>query len=94
MEFFCQDQSALIVHIILVGSVFIELDAQNSLTAHAGEIVVIPSGKAHTGADNTITKLVDAVDISKLFDGHKEDAIEFGTNSSEKKPDSDCSLSD
>lgn len=83
-SFICQDQSALIVHIVLVGSVFIQIDAQNSLTAHAGEIVVISSGKAHTGADNAITKLVDAVDISKLFDGHKEEAIEFGTQSSEK----------
>ncbi|WP_343580401.1 AraC family transcriptional regulator [Acinetobacter sp.] len=83
-SFICQDQTALIVHIVLVGSVFIQIDAQNSLTAHAGEIVVIPSGKAHTGADNAITKLVDAVDISKLFDGHQEEAIEFGTHSSEK----------
>lgn len=83
-SFICQDQTALIVYIVLVGSVFIQIDSQNSLTAHAGEIVLIPSGTAHTGADNSITKLVNAVDISKLFDGHKEDAIEFGTDSSEK----------
>ncbi|ESK56381.1 MAG: AraC family transcriptional regulator [Moraxellaceae bacterium] len=83
-SFFCQDQAALIVHIVLVGSMYIQIDTQNSLTAHAGEIVVIPSGKAHIAADNSITKLIDAVDISKFFEGHKEDAIEFGTDSSEK----------
>lgn len=82
--FICQDQAALIVHIVLVGSVYIQIDAQNNLVAHAGEIVLIPSGQAHTGADNAITKLIDAVDISKLFDGHREEAVEFGTESSEK----------
>ena len=49
-SFICQDQNALIVYIVLVGCVYIQIDAHNSLTAHAGEIVVIPSGKAHTGA--------------------------------------------
>lgn len=83
-SFICQDQTALIVYIVLVGSVFIQIDSQNSLTAHAGEIVLIPSGTAHTGADNSITKLVNAVDISKFFNGHKNDAVEFGTESAEK----------
>ena len=83
-SFLCHEQPALIVHIVLVGSVYIQLNSQNSLTANAGEIVIITSGKQHTGADNAVRKLVNALDISNLFDGHKNEAIEFGTESVEK----------
>ena len=83
-NFICQDQTALLVYIVLVGSVFIQVDTENGVTAYANEIVIIPSGISHYGADNAITKLVNAIDISHVFKGHKDEAIEFGTDSPQK----------
>lgn len=82
-SFICQEQNALMVYIVLVGSAYIQIDAQNHVMAQTGEIVLIPSGKAHIGADNAITKLISAVNISELIKGHNDEAIELGTGSEE-----------
>ena len=78
-----QDQSALLAYIVLSGSVHIQLDTYQ-LTAQSGNIILIPSGKAHraTNAASTIGKLVDALDITPLFDGHKQDEFVVGSTSS------------
>ncbi|MDX8275989.1 AraC family transcriptional regulator [Acinetobacter pittii] len=81
-----QDQSALLAYIVLTGSVYIQLNASEKIIATAGDIILIPSGKAHNATDSksTATKLVDSLDITSLFNGHRQDAIEFGTSSPNK----------
>ena len=55
------------------------------ITARAGDIILIPSGKAHHATDSKATacKLVDPVDITPLFNGHRHDPIELGSSTSE-----------
>ena len=78
-----QEQHAVIAHIILMGSIHFKIDSNTSLTAQAGDIVLIPSGNAHHGSNNQDNKLIDSLDVSDFFKGHRDDAIEIGTRSSE-----------
>lgn len=80
-----QDQSALLAYIVLTGSVYIQLNVSEKITARAGDIILIPSGKAHHATDSkaTASKLVDPVDITPLFNGHRHDPIELGSSTSE-----------
>lgn len=83
-----QDQSALLAYIVLTGSVYIQLNVSEKITARAGDIILIPSGKAHHATDSkaTASKLVDPVDITPLFNGHRHDPIELGSSTSLKIP--------
>ncbi|WP_119686086.1 AraC family transcriptional regulator [Acinetobacter ursingii] len=81
--FSMQEQHAVIAHIILMGSIHFKIDSNTSLTAQAGDIVLIPSGNAHHGSNSQDNKLTDSLDFSDFFKGHRDDAIEIGTRSSE-----------
>lgn len=81
--FSMQEQHAVIAHIILMGSIHFKIDSNTSLTAQAGDIVLIPSGNAHHGSNSQDNKLTDSLDVSDFFKGHRDDAIEIGTRSSE-----------
>ncbi|MCU4412571.1 AraC family transcriptional regulator [Acinetobacter sp. WU_MDCI_Axc73] len=81
--FFMQQQNAVIAHIILMGSTHFKIDSDTTLTAQAGDIVLIPSGNTHHGSNCQNHRLIDSLDISDLFKGHRDDAIEIGTKSSE-----------
>ncbi|MBK0063420.1 MULTISPECIES: AraC family transcriptional regulator [unclassified Acinetobacter] len=82
-SFSMREQNAVIAHIILMGSAHFKIDANTSLTAQAGDIVLIPSGNAHHGSHSNENKLIDSLDISNFFKGHRNDAIEIGTQSPE-----------
>ncbi len=77
-----QDQSALLAYIVLTGSVYIQINTVEKIIAKAGDIILIPSGKAHQATDSKATgsKLVDSVDITPLFNGHRHDPIELGSS--------------
>ncbi|MEZ6840593.1 cupin domain-containing protein [Acinetobacter baumannii] len=81
-----QDQSALLAYIVLTGSVYIQLNVSEKITTELEILFLIPSGKAHHATDSkaTASKLVDPVDITPLFNGHRHDPIELGSSTSEK----------
>jgi quercetin dioxygenase-like cupin family protein len=67
MGIFHAEQHAVIAHIILMGSIHFKIDSNTSLTAQAGDIVLIPSGNAHHGSNNQDNKLIDSLDVSDFF---------------------------
>ncbi|WP_285301417.1 cupin domain-containing protein, partial [Klebsiella pneumoniae] len=66
-------------------SVYIQINNVEKIIAKAGDIILIPSGKAHQATDSKATgsKLVDSVDITPLFNGHRHDPIELGSSAPE-----------
>ena len=81
---FCmQQQNAVIAHIILMGSAYFQIDGNIHVSAQAGDIVLIPAGNAHYCSNSSETKLIDSLDISTHFKGHRHDAIELGNKSSQ-----------
>ena len=76
-------QDALIAHIILMGSAHFTLQDGTTQTAYSGDIVLIPSGQAHFVSNDAQNKLIDCLNIEPFFNGHRNDAIEFGTTSSD-----------
>ncbi|MCG2952880.1 cupin domain-containing protein, partial [Escherichia coli] len=76
-------QDALVTHIILMGSATFYITDGTQVEAQAGDIVLIPSGKAHHVSNDRQSKLIDSMSIDHLFTGHLNDAIEFGSGSNE-----------
>ncbi|WP_288383578.1 AraC family transcriptional regulator [uncultured Acinetobacter sp.] len=81
--FHCGAQDALVAHIILMGSATFYITDGTQVEAQAGDIVLIPSGKAHHVSNDRQSKLIDSMSIDHLFNGHLNDAIEFGSGSNE-----------
>lgn len=71
-------QEAVITHIVLFGNAYLEISPQLNIELHAGDMCLIPAGIAHTVKNNANIQWVDRLDIAPLFDGLRQDAIEFG----------------
>ncbi|SPL71310.1 AraC family transcriptional regulator [Acinetobacter stercoris] len=82
--FHIPEQSALIAHIILFGQAQVFIQDQLKIDLKAGDIILIPAGLEHKAQNIGQTKLIQSTDISKLFDGLKQDAIQFGQGDSNK----------
>ncbi|WP_296280811.1 AraC family transcriptional regulator [uncultured Acinetobacter sp.] len=81
--FECAEQSAVIAHIILYGKAHVNFRNQ-SLDLNTGDMLLIPAGLHHQVTRTSDQKLVEVLNINSLFDGLRQDAIEFGQGDSEK----------
>lgn len=81
--FECAEQSTVIAHIILYGKAHVNFRNQ-SLDLNTGDMLLIPAGLHHQVMGTSDQKLVEVLNINSLFDGLRQDAIEFGQGDSEK----------
>ena len=77
-------QDAVIAHIVLYGNAYLEFSPKMTVALQTGDMFLIPAGLAHTVKNHLDTQLVESLNIESLFDGLRQDAIEFGQGSSEK----------
>ena len=78
-----QEQDAMIGYVVLVGNLTIQLDSHTQLHVEAGDLVLIPSGQNHSCHNNNKNNLVEALNITALFDQKRQETIEFGSASGE-----------
>lgn len=87
--FYSSENTTFIGHIVLYGNMHIEFEnaeSQNKIKVDlcAGDIVLIPAGLAHKGSNRADHKVIEALNIEPLFDGLKQEAIEFGHGNNDK----------
>jgi AraC-like DNA-binding protein len=68
----------MVAYVMVAGHAIIQLDASTQVQAHAGDLILIPSGRSHT-AFNTPSPLVDTLNITHRFDETGEKSITFGS---------------
>ncbi|TCB74738.1 AraC family transcriptional regulator [Acinetobacter sp. ANC 3781] len=78
-----QEQDAMIGYVVLVGKMTIQLNLHTQLHVEAGDLVLIPSGQNHSCHKNNKSNLVEALNITELFDRKRQETIEFGSTSGE-----------
>ncbi|MEG1709147.1 MAG: AraC family transcriptional regulator [Acinetobacter sp.] len=78
-----QEQDAMIGYVVLVGSMMLQLNSHTQLYVEAGDLILIPSGQNHSCSSHTHSNLVEALDITTLFDQKRQETIEFGSPSGE-----------
>lgn len=78
-----QEQDAMIGYVVLVGNMTIQLNPHTQLQVEAGDLVLIPSGQNHSCHSNNKNNLVEALNITELFDQKRQETIEFGSSSGE-----------
>ncbi|AXQ22302.1 AraC family transcriptional regulator [Acinetobacter wuhouensis] len=71
-------QDSVIAHIVLYGDAYLEITPQMQVELHTGDMFLIPAGIAHSVKNHPNTQLVESLNIAPLFDGLRQDAIEFG----------------
>ena len=74
-----QEQDAMIGYVVLVGHMTIQLNPHAQLQVEAGDLVLIPSGQNHSCHSSHKTNLVEALNITALFDQKRQETIEFGS---------------
>lgn len=78
-----QEQDAMIGYVVLVGHMTIQLNPHTQLQVEAGDLVLIPSGQNHSCHSSHKSNLVEALNITELFDQKRQETIEFGSTSGE-----------
>ncbi|NNH40084.1 cupin domain-containing protein [Acinetobacter terrae] len=78
-----QEQDAMIGYVVLVGNMTIQLNPHTQLQVEAGDLVLIPSGQNHSCHSNAKSNLIEALNITALFDQKRQETIEFGGVSGE-----------
>ncbi|NNG75095.1 AraC family transcriptional regulator [Acinetobacter sp. ANC 4277] len=78
-----QEQDAMIGYVVMVGHMTIQLNPHTQLHVEAGDLVLIPSGQNHSCHSSHKSNLVEALNITELFDQKRQETIEFGTVSGE-----------
>ena len=78
-----QEQDAMIGYVVLVGNMTIQLNPHTQLQVEAGDLVLIPSGQNHSCHSNNKSNLIEALNITELFDQKRQETIEFGSSSGE-----------
>ena len=78
-----QEQDAMIGYVVLVGHMTIQLNPHTQLQVEAGDLVLIPSGQNHSCHSSHKSHLVEALNITGLFDEKRQETIEFGSTSGE-----------
>ncbi|MDK1683234.1 AraC family transcriptional regulator [Acinetobacter terrestris] len=78
-----QEQDAMIGYVVLVGNMTIQLNPHTQLQVEAGDLLLIPSGQNHSCHSNNKNNLVEALNITELFDQKRQETIEFGSSSGE-----------
>jgi AraC-like DNA-binding protein len=78
-----QEQDAVIGYVVLVGNMTIQLNPHTQLQVEAGDLVLIPSGQNHSCHSNAKSNLIEALNITALFDQKRQETIEFGSVSGE-----------
>ena len=78
-----QEQDAMIGYVVLVGHMTIQLNPHTQLQVEAGDLVLIPSGQNHSCHSSHKSNLVEALNITGLFDEKRQETIEFGSTSGE-----------
>ncbi|NNG80550.1 AraC family transcriptional regulator [Acinetobacter sp. ANC 5378] len=78
-----QEQDAMIGYVVLVGHMTIQLTPHTQLQVEAGDLVLIPSGQNHSCHSSHKSNLVEALNITELFDQKRQETIEFGSTSGE-----------
>ena len=76
--FSSQAQSAAIAHIVLHGNAHIELASGIKKDLHTGDMFLIPAGVEHHVKNHIDTQFIEKLEINSLFNGLRQDAIEFG----------------
>lgn len=82
--FHCPEQSAVLAHIVLFGHAYLEFSNNMHVELHSGDMILIPAGVTHSVKNQASTQLIESLNIVPLFDGLRQDAIEFGHGSNEK----------
>ena len=82
--FQCAEQSAVIAHIILYGTAHLKFRNQINLDLNTGDMLLIPAGLEHQVMGSADHQLVEVININPLFNGLRQDAIEFGQGYHEK----------
>lgn len=78
-------QAAIITHIVLFGSAYIEFDTKETLQLKAGDMVIIPSGLTHQVYSHNKDTLVEKKKLNHLFEGLKSEAILLGQSEAKNK---------
>ncbi|MGS0705198.1 helix-turn-helix domain-containing protein [Acinetobacter sp. ANC 3781] len=78
-----QEQDAMIGYVVMVGHMTIQLNPHTQLHVEAGDLVLIPSGQNHSCHSSHKSNLVEALNITELFDQKRQETIEFGSISGE-----------
>lgn len=78
-----QEQDAMIGYVVLAGTLNIQFESEKMLQLEAGDLILIPSGQNHTCRSNDRSNLVEALNITGLFDEKRQATIEFGSQSGE-----------
>ncbi|MGE8562100.1 MAG: helix-turn-helix domain-containing protein [Acinetobacter sp.] len=78
-----QEQDAMIGYVVMVGHMTIQLNPHTQLHVEAGDLVLIPSGQNHSCHSSHKSNLVEALNITELFDQKRQETIEFGSVSGE-----------
>jgi len=77
-------QDAVIAHIVLYGNAYLEFSSKIHVSLQTGDMFLIPAGLAHTVKNHVNTQLIESLNIEPLFNGLRQDAIEFGQGDTEK----------
>ena len=83
--FRCPEQSVLMAHIILFGEAQLCFANGAEIDLKAGDMFLIPAGLEHQVRHHKEQFQTKILDIEPLFDGLKQDAIEFGEGNAENK---------
>lgn len=78
-----QEQDAMIGYVVLVGHMTIQLNPHTQLQVEAGDLVLIPSGQNHSCHSSHKSNLIEALNITELFDQKRQETIEFGSTRGE-----------
>ena len=83
--FHSPSQSAVLCHIALFGDMYIHFNNQEFVHLDSGDMLIIPSGIAHSVQSQFENNLVESINIAPLFQGLRDDAIHLGQTNQRPK---------
>ncbi len=76
--FHLPSQSAVLCHIALFGDMYIYFNNHEFIHLNSGDMLIIPSGMAHSVQSQMDSSLIESINIAPLFQGLRDDAIHLG----------------
>ena len=78
-------QPVLMAHIVLFGEAHLQFNNGTHVRLNTGDMFLIPAGLAHEVRHHQNRLRVESLNIAPLFDGLKQEAIEFGEGQAKNK---------
>ena len=78
-------QPVLMAHIVLFGEAHLQFNNGTHVSLNTGDMFLIPAGLAHEVRHHQDRFRVESLNIAPLFDGLKQEAIEFGEGQAQNK---------